>query len=81
MTLPPDPEAYDTERSAAARRRGLSTPYIPGGRDPDQARAEAEDRHYVRILVAMVIVIVLAGFVIGVVAQLLGLNAILGDPG
>ena len=39
--LPPDPAAYDRERSAAARRRGLSTPYIPGGRDPDQARAEA----------------------------------------
>lgn len=81
MTLPPDPQAYDTERSAAARRRGLATPYIPGGRDPDQARADAEDRRNVRILVAMVVVIVLAGFVIGVLAQLLGWTALLGNPG
>lgn len=78
VTLPPDPQAYDTERSAAARKRGLSTPYIPGGRDPDQAAAEAEDRRYVRILVIMVVVIVLAGFVLGVIAQLAGLNALVG---
>ena len=80
MTLPPDPQAYDTERSAAARRRGLATPYIPGGRDPDQARAEAEDRRYVRILLIMVIVIVLAGFVLGVLAELAGLSALVGNP-
>lgn len=81
MTLPPDPQAYDTERSAAARRRGLSTPYIPGGRDPEQAHAEAEDRHWTRILLTMVIVIILAGFVLGVLAQLIGLNGLVGDPG
>ena len=80
MTLPPDPQAYDTERSAAARRRGLATPYIPGGRDPDQATAEAEDRRYVRILLIMVIVIVLAGFVLGVLAELAGLSALVGNP-
>ena len=78
VTLPPDPQAYDTERSAAARKRGLSTPYIPGGRDPDQATAEAEDRRYVRILVIMVVIIILAGFVLGVIAQLAGLNALVG---
>ena len=78
VTLPPDPQAYDTERSAAARKRGLATPYIPGGRDPDQAAAEAEDRRYVRILVIMVVVIILAGFVLGVIAQLAGLNALVG---
>lgn len=78
MTVPPDPEAYDTERSAAARKRGLSTPYIPGGRDPDQARAEAEDRRYLRILLAMVIVIVLGGFVVGILAALAGLDALVG---
>ena len=78
MTLPPDPQAYDTERSAAARKRGLATPYIPGGRDPDPAAAEAEERRYVRILVIMVVVIVLAGFVLGVIAQLAGLNALVG---
>lgn len=81
MTVPPDPEAYDTERSAAARRRGLSTPYIPGGRDPDQARAEAEDRRWLRILLAMVIVIVLSGFVVGILAALTGLDALVGGSG
>jgi hypothetical protein len=80
VTLPPDPQAYDTERNAAARRRGLATPYIPGGRDPDQATAEAEDRRYVRILLIMVIVIILAGFVLGVLAQLAGLSGLVGNP-
>ena len=80
MTLPPDPQAYDTERNAAARRRGLAAPYIPGGRDPDQAAAEAEDRRYLRILLIMVVVIILAGFVLGVIAQLAGLSALLGNP-
>jgi hypothetical protein len=81
VTLPPDPQAYDSERSAAARRRGLAAPYIPGGRDPDQAVAEAEDRRLLRILVIMVIVIVLAGFVLGVVALLIGLDGLVGNPG
>ena len=81
MTLPPDPQAYDTERSAAARRRGLATPYIPGGRDPDQASADAEDRRLLRILAIMVVVIVLAGFVLGVVALLIGLGGLVGNPG
>lgn len=80
-TIPPDPAAYDTERSASARRRGLATPYIPGGRDPDQELAEAEDRRYLRILVIMVVVIVLGGFVIGIIAALLGLDGLLGNPG
>jgi hypothetical protein len=79
--LPPDPAAYDTERSAAARARGLAAPYIPGGRDPDQIRAENEDRRYLRLLLIMVIVIVLAGFVIGFLAALTGLTGLLGDPG
>jgi hypothetical protein len=81
MTVPPDPEAYDTERNAAARRRGLAAPYIPGGRDPDQARAEAEDRRYLRILVAMVVVIVLGGFVVGIVGALAGFDALVGGSG
>jgi hypothetical protein len=79
--LPPDPAAYDSERNASARRRGLSTPYIPGGRDPDQAGAEREDRRYLRILLAMVIVIVLAGFVFGVIARLVGLPGLGGGSG
>jgi hypothetical protein len=81
MSLPPDPAAYDTERSASARRRGLSTPYIPGGRDPDQAHADAEDRRYLRILLIMVVAIVLAGFVLGFAAALAGLSGLVGDPG
>ena len=81
MTVPPDPEAYDTERNAAARRRGLAAPYIPGGRDPDQAHAEAEDRRYLRILVAMVVVIVLGGFVVGIVGALAGFDALVGGSG
>ena len=81
MTVPPDPQAYDTERNAAARRRGLAAPYIPGGRDPDQSRAEAEDRRYLRILVAMVVVIVLGGFVVGIVGALAGFDALVGGSG
>ena len=81
MTLPPDPAAYDTERSTAARKRGLSTPYIPGGRDPDQERAEAEDRRYLRILLIMVLVIVFAGFVLGVLALLAGFDSLVGNRG
>jgi hypothetical protein len=81
MTVPPDPQAYDTERNAAARRRGLATPYIPGGRDPDQARADAEDRRYVRILVVMVVAIVAAGFVLGMIAALAGFDGLVGGSG
>jgi amino acid transporter len=81
VTVPPDPQAYDTERSAAARRRGLAAPYILGGRDPDQAAAEAEDRRNVRLLLIMVIAIILAGFVLGTIAALAGLDALVGNPG
>jgi hypothetical protein len=80
-TVPPDPAAYDAERSVAARKRGLATPYIPGGRDPDQEHAEQVDRRYLRLLLIMVIVIVLAGFVLGLVAALLGLDGLVGNPG
>ena len=80
-SLPPDPAAYDSERNAAARARGLAAPYIPGGRDPDQERADREDRRYVRILVVFVVVIVLAGFVFGILAALAGLDALVGGSG
>ena len=78
---PPDPAAYDTERNAAARARGLSAPYIAGGRDPDQERADREDRHWVRILLIMVVVIVLAGFLLGFVAALAHLDSLVGGSG
>jgi hypothetical protein len=79
--MPPDPAAYDSERNAAARARGLAAPYIPGGRDPDQAQADREDRRYLKLLVAMVVTIVLAGFVLGFVAVLAGLNGLVGGSG
>ncbi|MEO5939812.1 MAG: hypothetical protein ABIZ72_02730 [Candidatus Limnocylindrales bacterium] len=81
MTVPPDPQAYDSERSAAARKRGLSTPYIPGGRDPDQAGADAEDRRWLRILLIAVIAVVLGGFVFGFLASIAGLDALVGGSG
>ena len=69
--LPPDPAAYDHPRAAHARARGLSAPYIAGGRDPDPDRGRAEERRYLRLLVAMVVVLILAGFVLGIVQNLL----------
>lgn len=80
-SLPPDPTAYDSERNAAARARGLAAPYIPGGRDPDQESADREDRRYLRILLVMVVVIVLAGFLLGFLASLAGLDRLVGGSG
>ena len=71
--LPPDPAAYDSPRAVQARARGLSAPYIPGGEDPDLETTRLQERRYVRLLVAMIVVVVLAGFVLGVLAKLLGL--------
>lgn len=70
--LPPDPQAYDTERNARARAKGLEAPYIAGGEDPDPHRAHAEERRYWRLLVAMVLLIVASGFVIGTLIALAG---------
>lgn len=70
-TLPPDPEAYDSVRAEHARARGLSAPYIAGGRDPDPETGRREERFYVRLLVLMVVAIVLGGFVIGFLIALL----------
>jgi hypothetical protein len=49
----------------------LKAPYIAGGDDPEIAAARAEERRLWRILLAMVIVIVSAGFVIGIVLALI----------
>jgi hypothetical protein len=70
--LPPDPDAYDSPRAVQARARGLSAPYIAGGEDPNPEATREQERPYLRLLIAMVIVIVLAGFVLGVIAKLLG---------
>jgi hypothetical protein len=71
--LPPDPDAYDSPRAVQARARGLAAPYIAGGEDPDPAATRRQERRYLRILIAMVVVIILSGFVLGAVAKLLGL--------
>ena len=70
--LPADPDAYDSPRAVQARARGLSAPYIAGGTDPDPEAGRREERRYLRILLVMVVVVVLSGFVLGFLAQLLG---------
>jgi hypothetical protein len=70
--LPPDPDAYDSPRSVQARARGLAAPYIAGGEDPDPDAGRREERRYLRLLLAMVVVIVLSGFVLGYLAQVMG---------
>ncbi|MBF8290662.1 MAG: hypothetical protein HW391_1630 [Chloroflexi bacterium] len=69
-TLPPDPEAYDAERNQHARKRGLAAPYIAGGRDPDPAAGRAEERRLLRWLLVMIVTIVLSGFVLGILGNL-----------
>jgi hypothetical protein len=77
--LPPDPEAYDSERSAHARARGLAAPYIAGGRDPEPEAGRREERFYGRLLLAMVGLIVLGGFALGIISSLLGLSGLVGQ--
>jgi len=76
QSLPPDPEAYDSERSALARARGLSAPYIAGGRDPDPVAGRREERFFLRLLLLMVGVIVFGGFILGIAALLLGVGGV-----
>jgi hypothetical protein len=61
----------EEERAASARARGLSAPYIAGGRDPEPDAGLREERFYGRLLLIMVGVIVLSGFVLGVLANLI----------
>jgi hypothetical protein len=69
--LPPDPAAYDSERNAAARARGLAAPYIPGGRDPEPESGRREERFYGRLLLIMIIVIVGIGVVLGLLDNII----------
>jgi len=62
--LPPDPEEYDSVRAQHARARGLSAPYIAGGRDPEPESGRREERRYLRLLVIMVVAITLGGFLL-----------------
>ena len=70
---PPDPDAYDSPRAVQARARGLDAPYIAGGEDPDPQRTRREERRLRMLLVAMIVVLVLSGFVLGIIQNLLGL--------
>jgi hypothetical protein len=63
----------ERERAQSARSRGLAAPYIPGGEAPDRAAAERTDRFYGRLLIVMVVVIVLSGFVFGIIANVIRL--------
>jgi hypothetical protein len=63
--------AYDSDRARIARAKGLEAPYIAGGRDPDPEPGLREERFYGRLLLIMVVVIILAGFVLGIVLGLL----------
>jgi hypothetical protein len=77
---PPDPEAYDSPRATQARARGLAAPYIAGGTDPDPEAGRREERRYLRLLIAMIVTLVLSGFVLGFLANLLGFPGLLGNP-
>lgn len=69
--LPPDPEAYDSERAAQARARGLAAPYIAGGDDPDIEATRRREQKYLTLLILMIVVLILSGFVLGVVENLI----------
>jgi hypothetical protein len=63
---PPDPGEYDSPRARIARAKGLEAPYIAGGDDPDPEAGLREERHYRKLLLAMVIGLMFGGFVIGI---------------
>jgi hypothetical protein len=66
-TLPPDPVEYDSARARIARAKGLEAPYIAGGNDPDPEPGLREERYYGKLLIWMVVILILGGFVLGVV--------------
>lgn len=59
-------------RAVLARKRGLPGPAITGGQDPEPTTGRREERRYGSLLLLMVAVIVLAGFVLGIIGVLLG---------
>ena len=68
--MPPDPVEYDSPRAQMARAKGLQAPYIAGGLDPDPEAGLREDRHYGKLLLAMVLALMFGGFVIGIALAL-----------
>lgn len=71
----PDSARASDARAILARKRGLPGPYITGGEDADPRTGRIEERRYGTLLVAMIVAIVLAGFVLGIVGVLLGAGA------
>ncbi len=70
--LPPDPEAYDSPRAVQARRKGLPGGYIPGGDDPELEATRRRERRYLWLLIAMIVGIIVAGYVLGFLTYLIG---------
>jgi hypothetical protein len=68
--LPPDPAEYDSARAQIARAKGLQAPYIEGGRDPQPEAGLEEERHYGKLLLWMVLVLMFGGFVVGIALAL-----------
>jgi hypothetical protein len=68
--LPPDPAEYDSARAQIARAKGLQAPYIAGGRDPEPEIGLEEERHYGKLLLWMVLVLMFGGFVVGIAIAL-----------
>jgi hypothetical protein len=62
----------------AKDQRGLAAPYPPGGLDPRPDAGLVDERHYLRLLIAMVLLIILGSFAIGIIGALLGFS---GGPG
>jgi hypothetical protein len=58
-----------------AEQRGLTSPYPPGGADPAPEAGRREERFYLRLLVAMVLLIVLGGLAISVIGLVVGFSA------
>jgi hypothetical protein len=61
-----------TERDLAARARGLSSAYIPGGNDPDIEGTRRAEQRWIRLLLGMVILIVASGLVASLVGLAIG---------
>jgi hypothetical protein len=64
-----------TERELAARARGLSSAYIEGGDDPDLEATIRRERKYMRLLIAMVVVIVGGGLLVSLVGLIMSAGA------
>ena len=71
-TAPRIPAEALSDRNEIARAKGLPGVMIRGGTDPDPEATRERERPYVRLLLVMIAVIVLAGFVLGFVGMAIG---------